>query len=510
MFNVHKNLFNDYQDLLIKADKLSEENRILKYLNKLNEKKLATRDKKIEEMKLTILELQNKLGRAESKLNTDGTNSSIPTSQTPINKKKVIPNTRERTDKSKGGQIGHKKSKLEKFNDDEVTEYVEHTMCSCPHCNSEVIEKSGKIIEKDELDFKIIVEKKRHQFIEYSCKECNKVFHEKIPNNLKEENQYGPQVKTLVLTLSNQGNMAINKIKSVIYGMTDTNINLSEGYIAKLQTNAAKKLDTFSSDLKNKIINEPMVYWDDTVIMIDTKRACLRFYGTEKLALYKAHMHKDKAGLDEDKILNMLPKETIVVHDHNKVNYNEDYIFTNAECVRHLLKDLKKLYDISKHSWTKKLSEQLTKMNHKRNNLIKKGKDEFSEEEILKFNSKFDDIMLEAYKENEKDEKSYFAGDEKTLIRRILDFKENYLMWIYNFDIPFTNNLSERSLRGVKSKQKASGQFWNENTAKNYVSIHSYVETCHRNGINIYNALLMLSLEKPYTLSDILSKKDSE
>lgn len=118
--------------------------------------------------------------------------------------------------------------------------------------------------------------------------------------------------------------------------------------------------------------------------------------------------------------------------------------------------------------------------------------------------------MLEAYKENEKDEKSYFAGDEKTLIRRILDFKENYLMWIYNFDIPFTNNLSERSLRGVKSKQKASGQFWNENTAKNYVSIHSYVETCHRNGINIYNALLMLSLEKPYTLSDILSKKDSE
>lgn len=54
-------------------------------------------------MKLIILELQNKLGRAESKLNTDGTNSSIPTSQTPINKKKVIPNTRERTDKSKGG-----------------------------------------------------------------------------------------------------------------------------------------------------------------------------------------------------------------------------------------------------------------------------------------------------------------------------------------------------------------------------------------------------------------------
>lgn len=47
MFNVHKNLFNDYQDLLIKADKLSEENRILKYLNKLNEKNLQLEIKKL-------------------------------------------------------------------------------------------------------------------------------------------------------------------------------------------------------------------------------------------------------------------------------------------------------------------------------------------------------------------------------------------------------------------------------------------------------------------------------
>lgn len=47
MFNFHKNLFNDYQDLLIKADKLSEENRILKYLNKLNEKNLQLEIKKL-------------------------------------------------------------------------------------------------------------------------------------------------------------------------------------------------------------------------------------------------------------------------------------------------------------------------------------------------------------------------------------------------------------------------------------------------------------------------------
>lgn len=51
-----------------------------------------------------------------------GTNHGIQTSQTPIHKNKLIPNTREKSDKQKGGQKGHKKHKLEKFKDDEITE----------------------------------------------------------------------------------------------------------------------------------------------------------------------------------------------------------------------------------------------------------------------------------------------------------------------------------------------------------------------------------------------------
>ena len=55
-------------------------------------------------------------------LNIDGTTGGIPTSMTPINKKKIIPNTREKTEKHKGGQLGHKKHKLEKFKEEEINE----------------------------------------------------------------------------------------------------------------------------------------------------------------------------------------------------------------------------------------------------------------------------------------------------------------------------------------------------------------------------------------------------
>ena len=74
-----------------------------------------------------------------------------------------------------------------------------------------------------------------------------------------------------------------------------------------------------------------------------------------------------------------MPKETIVEHDHNKINYGEEYKYTNVECNRHLITDLKKVIDNLNHKWAKKLIELLTQMNSKRKNLIKKWKEEFSQ-----------------------------------------------------------------------------------------------------------------------------------
>ena len=90
---------------------------------------------------------------------------------------------------------------------------------------------------------------------------------------------------------------------------------------------------------------------------------------------------------------------------------------------------------------------------------------------------------------------------------KILDYKNEYLLWVYDFDVPFTNNLSERGLRGAKSKMKPAGQFWNEDSASYYATIRTYIETCTRNEVNVYNALLMLCIGKPYSLKEILSKE---
>ncbi len=513
MVNVEKSLYKDYENLLIKNNKLSKENRNLKYINNLQKSHIETLVKNEQEankvketLEEQIKEKDYEIARLKALLNMDGTNHGVSTSQTPINKAKVIPNTREKSNLPKGGQKGHSKHKLEKFKDEEITESIEHEVENCPCCNSSSIIATGEIKEKDELDYKIVVEKKRHKFIEYECQECGKKFHQEIPNNLKEENQYGPQLQALELTLMNQANVTINKAQKITKGMTNGEIDLSEGYIAKLQKRASNGLVDFMKEMKNEIIKQPVLHWDDTVIMINTSRSCLRFYGTEKLAMYTAHSHKDKIGMDEDGILNILSSETVVVHDHNKVNYNDDYYFKNAECNVHLIRDLKKVINNLNHTWAKKLIELLTKMNNKRKWLLKKGKEEFSQEELNKFEDKFEKIMLEAHAQNEEEpQEKYYVDKEANLILRILDYKNEYFLWLHDFDVPFENNLSERGLRGAKSKQKASGQFWSVESASWYATIRTYIETCNRNNVNIYNALVMLCLGHPYSLKEILS-----
>lgn len=72
-------------------------------------------------LKLFYEEKEIALLRAQ--LNNDSSNSGIPTSRTPIGKKKKIPNTRKKTGRKKGGQKGHPCNQLAKFDDDQIDEY---------------------------------------------------------------------------------------------------------------------------------------------------------------------------------------------------------------------------------------------------------------------------------------------------------------------------------------------------------------------------------------------------
>jgi transposase len=526
MSSNYQNFYNkDYQKLLNKYDKKSEEYKQLKYEYQLLQSKfntkakqlniaiqqadnnaakkyqplLAQKDKKIEE--------QNKeIARLKALLNIDGTNSGIPTSQTPISKKKVIPNTRTKSDKKIGGQPGHKKHKLEKFNDEEINDNIDFELKKCPCCGGK-LKEVGEIC-KDELSYRFVPIKRRNHFITYKCNCCKKEVHQNIPNRLKEDNQYGSEIQAVALSLANEGNVSMNKIRRIIRGFSHDEIDMSEGYIAKLQKNASNKLVAFKEELHKKILTLNLLYWDDTVIMINTKRACLRFYGNEKVAYYTAHTQKNEDGIKEDGILNTLSNDVTVMHDHNKINYK--YSYQNIECNVHLIRDLEKCKDNTQHEWCDKFKLLVQKIIHDRNELVSNNEniESFNVEYINNFDSQYEDILYNAIEENLTKKETHYDKKEKALINRILEYKDNYFIWMHDFSLPVDDNLSERGLRGAKTKMKVSGQFQNEKTAKYYADIKTYIETCYRNKINPTDALIRLMEDNPYTVDEIFGEKN--
>lgn len=469
------------------------------YISKLNEK-----DKQIETLKM-------ELAKKQSIIDNDSTNSGLPTSRTPIGKKKYIPNTREKSDKKIGGQENHKKHKLQPFKEEEITEEVVIKPVECNKCHSHELEILDTSVNKQELDYEVKVIKRNNKFVNCKCCGCGNVFHANIPNDLKEDIQYGKTVQSLAICLTNEIYTPFNKTVKLVSGITNNEINMSESFVTKLQKRASNNLEKFIEDLKKYILKQDVFAWDDGVVKINKKDGILRTYCTDNVALFVGHESKDEKGLDDDGILLNTKESTIVMHDHILHNYNEKYNFDNVECMTHLIRRLKKMENNTKHNWNIDLIELLSKTNKDRNKILQDEKlaDEFDKEYLEDLNKKYDEIIIKAQEQNnEPITENYFKKEETNFIKDLIKYKRNYLLWAYNFSLPSTNNNSERNIRPIKSKLKISGQFQNINYVKYYANIRSYIETCKKNNINIIDACIKLINGKPYTIKELLKLDD--
>ena len=149
---VEKNekLMKENKHLKIQVMSLSNQvNYLLDNQEDIIERKVNLQINKItESFETKITTMQKKIDSLNSILNNDSTNSGLPTSKTPLNKKKHIPNSREKTENKKGGQPNHKKHKLERFNDEDITDYMDHKAESCSRCGSAMI--PGNVFERKE------------------------------------------------------------------------------------------------------------------------------------------------------------------------------------------------------------------------------------------------------------------------------------------------------------------------------------------------------------------------
>ena len=148
----------------------------------------------------------------------------------------------------------------------------------------------------------------------------------------------------------------------------------------------------------------------------------------------------------------------------------------------------------SKQTWSQRFLELLQDAIHQR-----KTKD-WENIPRKEFAQRLEDLLNEPLWQYQKE----FWGFRKALEKK----KEYIFKFLYEPDVPYDNNDSERAIRIIKTKLKVCGGFRSQQGADAFMQLHSIVDTAKKNQISKYKTLLAIA--KLHVEENSIPKKEPE
>ena len=462
LFNKLKIQTQKSEDL--KKENKTEENKVLQRKNEILRDELKIVKKKLIEKDLVILNLSTRLKK-------DSTNSSKPSSTDSIYTKKThIVNSRKKGGKT-GGQWNHKgttfsKDEVENLIKNKKENGIKHIVKNVGNMNGE------KYKSKYEVDIEIVTTITEYRFYEDEKGKYN------IPKKYEPEVQYGVMAKSLMIYFTTEMMSPLNKTRSFFKQVTNNIMKVSEGTIVNTQKVLDNKLIPVVEEIKKRLIEAGVLHVDETGVSVNGELNWLHTSCTKDLVYYEIHKKRGKEAIDSIGILAYFVN--ILVHDHWKSYYKEEHI-THAECNSHILRYLKSILEITKSKKVEDFLELLVDMNETKKKSIKEGFNAFDKEAISAFSTRYSETLskwkIDLNLRISKVKITDMFTDEINLLNRLEEYKEEHILFIKNFEVPFDNNIAERSLRMIKTKLKVSGGFRTEEGAKTFAKIRSFIQT---------------------------------
>jgi transposase len=457
----------------------------------------AEHEKQVSGLHEEISNLKEENRKLHTQISKDSSNSGKPPSSDGFGKPpKNIPNSRKRSGKRPGGQKGHKGNIPILFENPDETIDLRPSMCGC----------GGRISYADKPVRKQIVEIviERH-VTEYKdeigiCAVCGKRHLPKFPPRVHNPINIGASLKTLSAALHTEYAMPLGKIVQFVSDFTEGKIHLSEATAVNACKELSARIKPSIASIKEKLFLSPVLHKDETGIRTNGAHEWLHVLVTETLALYARDA---KRGKDADVRMGVLSGYPgTLVHDHLKALYA--WKCSHAECNAHLIRYLIGIIENEPEyaAYAKEMLSLILDAHRRRKKAKKRGQRKFSMKTVNAYRSEYDDILRRwriAIKNilRKTGKKKRYKREGEKLCARLLAYKDEHLLFISDFMIPFDNNLAERALRGIKTKTKVSGGFRTDSGADVYANLRSYVETLRRQEKNIREGIALAFAGKP-------------
>ena len=434
----------------------------------------------------------------ESQVNKNSNNSSKPPSSDGFKKK--TKSLRTKSGKKPGGQNGHESSTLELSDNPDQIEI--HSVSNCDICGESLPDEmlENYIIRQvvDIPEIKVKPKVTEHRAEVKICPKCRRKNTGKFPDGITNTVQYGEIIKSVGVYLAQYQLIPYKRCSELIYDLFS--ISLSEGTMVNFNNSCHEKLEPIETNIKNSITNHlGAVHFDETGIYIDKKRQWLHVASNDKYTYYEANEKRGKIATEK---INILPNfRGTAVHDCFKT-YHSYTDCKHALCNAHILRELNAITELEQQLWAEPMKKLLIEIK-KEVDLNWNTANALTSDKIEAFEKRYTKLLKDGFDEDYianselYDEKKVKRSTSLNLLNRLSAYKEQILTFMYDFNIPFDNNLAERDLRMTKVKQKISGTFRSLEGANSFTRIRGYVSTVRKNGLNTLDCIRSIFTSNP-------------
>ncbi len=445
-----------------------------------------------------IATLTARVKELEDQLATNSRNSSKPPSSDGAGRQ--TRSLRTASGKKSGGQAGHRGTTLKPVAVPD--RMVPHAPVACAACGASLASVAGRLTSEHRQVFDLPplrLEVTEHRVVAKDCPACGEHNLGSFPENVLPGTQYGAGLKGLAVYLSTYHLLPSRRTCELLEALVAQPI--AEGTLQAAVSGCAAELTEIDAAIKQGVAQAAVGHFDETGMYVSGKREWLHVASTPELTHYAHHAKRGRLATQEIGILPLFTGTAV----HDGLRSYLSYDCRHSLCNAHHLRELTFIHEQGGQAWAGEMKGLLGEIKAAVEEAQQRGAVALEVARVEQFERRYQAILDQglALEQAAPPPPTGRRGRKKqskakNLLDRLDTYRRETLAFMYDFAVPFDNNLAERDLRMMKVQQKISGCFRTTAGATAFCRIRGYISTLKKQGHQVLVALKSVFAGNPF------------